>query len=60
MGFLEIAVIVICSLIVVCVIAKVIIDKKKGKSYCGCDCSKCSCGCGLNKNNDYKSIIDNK
>ena len=60
MGFFEIIVIVVCSLIVVGVIAKAIIDKKKGKSPCGCDCSKCSCGCGLNKNNDHKQITDNK
>jgi hypothetical protein len=52
MGFLEIAVIVVCSLVVIGVIAKSIIDKKKGKSPCGCDCSKCTCGCSAKENNE--------
>ena len=29
---------------VVAVIAKMIINKKKGKSNCGCGCSSCSAG----------------
>ena len=39
---IEIIVIIACVLIVGGVIAKVIIDKKKGKTSCGCDCSCCS------------------
>lgn len=56
MGFLEIAVIVSCCLIVGGVIVKSIFDKKKGKTSCGCDCSKCSCGCNSKK----QTITNNK
>lgn len=39
---IEIIVIIACVLIVGGVIAKAIIDNKRGKTSCGCDCSKCS------------------
>ena len=44
MTFFEIFIIIVCSLIVIGVFAKMIIDKKKGKPCCGCgDCHNCSC-----------------
>ncbi len=45
---IEIIVIIACVVIVAGVIAKSIINKKKGKTSCGCDCSKCS-GCSTCK-----------
>ncbi len=52
MGFVEIAVIVSCSLIVGGVIVSAIINKKKGKHNCGCgcDCSKCA-SCKIKEQN---------
>ncbi len=44
MGALEIILIISCSLFVIGVIIKSIIDKKNGKTSCGCDCANCS-GC---------------
>lgn len=46
---IEIIVIIACVLIVGLVIAKSIIDKKKGKTCCSGNCSKCKC-CNINKN----------
>ena len=51
MQAIEIVVIVLCVLIVGGVIAKAIIDKKKGKTSCGCDCAHCS-GCGVKRQNN--------
>ena len=47
MGAWEIALIVLCSAIVVGVILSRIVKKAKGKPTCdcGCDCAHCS-GCG--------------
>ncbi len=61
MGFVEISVIVVCSLIVVGVIVKAVIDKKNGKTSCGCDCSHCSgcSGCSC-KSNKKREITDTK
>ena len=49
---IEIIVIIASVLIVGGVIAKLIIDKKKGKTSCGCNCSTCSkCrSCNINQN----------
>ncbi len=55
MEFYEICIIIACVLIVGGVIAKTIIDKKKGKSSCGCDCSKCTCGCGSKEKKDTQT-----
>ena len=46
---IEIIVIIASVLIVGGVIAKSIIDKKKGKNSCGCNCVNCSKGCAYKK-----------
>lgn len=53
MGLFEILLIIACSLIVVGVIVKSVIDRKNGKNSCGCDCSSCSgsCSCKTRKHN---------
>ncbi len=42
---IEIIVIIACVLIVGGVIAKAIIDKKKGRNSCGCNCANCAKSC---------------
>ena len=55
---IEIIVIIACVLIVGGVIAKGIINKKKGKSSCGCDCGSCRSNCHCHDKIDNK--VDNK
>ncbi len=54
MGALEIIVIIMCVLIVFGVIAKSVIEKKKGKNACGCSCAHCKYA------NKCSSSINNK
>lgn len=51
MEAIEIVVIVLAVLVVGSVIAKAIIDKKKGKKSCCSDCSKCKYNCPSKKEN---------
>ena len=49
MIFIEISLIVVCSIFVIGVIVKSIIDKKKGKNSCGGCCASCK-GCSRETN----------
>ncbi len=51
MGVLEILLIIFCSVFVLGVVVKSVIDKKNGKNGCGCNCQNCpsKSGCKSNK-----------
>ncbi|MBR5439780.1 MAG: FeoB-associated Cys-rich membrane protein [Clostridia bacterium] len=49
MSLFEIFLIVFCSVFVLGVIVKSIIDKKNGKSSCGCNCANCKSNCSYKK-----------
>ncbi len=43
MGTIVVSVVLI--VIVACIIRKLVMDKKKGKSGCGCGCAECEMNC---------------
>ena len=55
MNWGSIAVLVIIATLVAAVIAKMIKDKKSGKSSCGGDCSSCGGACGACRNKDQET-----
>lgn len=55
MNWGSIAVLVIIAALVAVVIAKMIKDKKEGKSSCGCDCSSCGGACSACRNIDQET-----